>query len=163
MVTRTDFYLGAGPRAEWIGSLQFACHPDNLLKDHHGRAVLTALALPRYRDAVQDLLMRWPIKRLGVGHPHRHGWPWDWETSHCNDWIITFLGGPGGGVHMTAGGGDRWHRLDPDYPRPPLRCGPPDLAAWARDPAAPPAVTLPVFRSPGDPPTDYAHVLWHQP
>ncbi|MFD4252486.1 hypothetical protein ACFWQL_22350 [Amycolatopsis thermoflava] len=163
MVTRTDFYLGAGPRAEWIGSLQFACHPDNLLKDHHGHAALTAPALARYRDAIRDLLTRWPIERLGVGHPPRHGWPWDWDTSHCNDWIITFLSGPGGGVHKPAGGGTCWHRLDPDDPRPPLRCGPPDLAAWARDPAAPPAVTLPMFRAPGDPPTDYAHLLWHQP
>ncbi|WP_267284117.1 hypothetical protein [Amycolatopsis japonica] len=32
MVTRTDFYLDTGPTAHWLGSLQFACHPDNLLK-----------------------------------------------------------------------------------------------------------------------------------
>jgi hypothetical protein len=29
-------------------------------------------------------------------------------------WIITYLSGPESGVHMTAGGGDRWHRLDSD-------------------------------------------------
>ena len=124
MVTRTDFYAGAGPRAEWIGSLQFACHPDNLLKDYHGHTVLTALAVSRYREAVRELLARWPIRGLGVAHPPRHGWPWDWDTSHCNDWIITY----DQGVCMTAGGGDRWHRLDPDNPRPPLRCGPPGFA-----------------------------------
>jgi len=163
MVTRTDFYLGSGPAAEWIGSLQFACHPDNLLKDPHGRDALTAIEPSRYHAAVDELLMMWAINGLGVGHPTRHGWPWEWDTSHCNDWIITFLDGPEGGVHMMAGGGDRWHRLDPDDPRPPLRCGPPNWAAWLRDPGGAPAVPLPVYRQHDTPPTDYAHGLWQQP
>jgi hypothetical protein len=87
-----------------------------------------------------------------------NGWPWDWETSHCNAWIITY----DDGVRMTAGGGDRWHRLDPDDPRPPLRCGPPDFARWLRDPGGPPAVRLPAQRTSGAPVTDPGR-LWRQP
>ncbi|WP_242578947.1 hypothetical protein [Amycolatopsis sp. 195334CR] len=97
MSTRTDFYAGEGARAQWIGSLQFACHPDNLLKDFHGREALTAIAPSRYYVAVQDLLMMWAVRGLGAAHEPRHGWPWPWDTSHCNDWIITFLGRPAAG------------------------------------------------------------------
>lgn len=86
----------------------------------------------------------------------QHRRPWAWETSHRNDWIITHIGGPDGGVHKTAGGGDHSHRLDPDNPHPPLRCGPPHFAAWLRNPAAPPAVPLPVYRNPHPPTTEIA-------
>ncbi|MBB5856424.1 hypothetical protein ACFQ05_26455 [Amycolatopsis umgeniensis] len=157
MVTRTDFYLGTGPSATWLGSLQFGCHPDNLLKDPHGRAALTARQPTAYREAVRDLLLMWAVTGLGAAHEPRNGWPWDWDTSHRNDWIITHYDGA---VHMTAGGGDRWHRLDPDDPCPPLRCGPPDVARWLCDPGAPPALRLPTFRTPGvtDPVSS-----WQQP
>ncbi len=154
MTTRTDFYLGA----QWIGSLQFACHPDNLLKHPYGRAALTARLPSTYVSAVKDLLLMWAVEGLGAAHDPRNGWPWDWETSHCNDWIITY----DHGVRMTAGGGDRWHRLDPANPRPPLRCGPPDFARWLRDPDGPPAVRLPAQRTPGAPVTDPGR-LWRCP
>ncbi|MFI9452501.1 hypothetical protein [Amycolatopsis sp. NPDC052450] len=156
LVTRTDFYLGTGPTAHWLGSLQFACHPDNLLKLSHGRATLTAREPSAYRAVVKDLLLMWAVGGLGAAHEPRNGWPWDWESSHSNDWIITHFDGA---AHMTAGGGDRWHRLDPDDPRPPLRCGPPDFATWLRDPRAAPAVPLPVHRPPDSPATDYSHLL----
>lgn len=163
MATRTDFYLGSGPTAQWVGSLLFACHPDNLLKHEHGRAALTAREPSTYCEAVDELLMMWPVGGFGAAHAPRHGWPWDWETSHVNDWILTYLPGPDSGVHMTAGGGDRWHRLDPAEPRPPLRCGPPDFAAWLRDPSAAPAVPLPLYRACGTPSLDYSRALWRQP
>ncbi|WP_410647999.1 hypothetical protein [Amycolatopsis sp. cmx-4-54] len=157
MVTRTDFYLGTGPSATWLGSLQFVCHPDNLLKDPHGRTALTARQPTAYREAVRDLLPIWAVKEFGAAHEPRNGWPWDWDTSHRNDWIITHYDGA---AHMTAGGGDRWHRLNPDDPCPPLRCGPPDVARWLCDPGAPPALRLPTFRTPGvtDPVSS-----WQQP
>lgn len=98
----------------------------------------------------------WAVGGLGAAHEPRNGWPWDWESSHSNDWILTHFDGA---AHMAAGGGDRWHRLDPDDPRPPLRCGPPDFAAWLRDPRAAPAVPLPVHRPPDTPATDYSHLL----
>jgi hypothetical protein len=164
MGTRTDFYVDTGPTAEWIGSLQFGCHPDNLLKDWYGHAALTARTPAAYRAATGQLLFTWAVNGLGATHPPRHGWPWPWNTSHCNDWIVTFAdgdtaNGPDGdstgnvdsGVYMTAGGGYTWHRLDPDNPTPPLRCGPSNFAQWLSNPAAAPAVELPVYPGSGDP------------
>lgn len=156
MATRTDFYLGTGPNAQWGGSLMFACHPDNLLKVDDGRTALTSRSPAHFRKAVENLLTVWTIWPLGAAFLPRRGWPWAWATSHRNDWIITFRGGPDGGVHMTAGGGDCWHRLDPDHPRPPLRCGPSDFAAWLRNPTAPPAVPLPFYRPSTVPAIDLA-------
>lgn len=144
MTTRTDFYLGRGARAAWLGSLQFACHPDNLLKLPQGRDVLTATGEAAYRVTLTELLFRWPIEGLGAAHRAHNGWPWRSPTSHSGDWIITY----DDGVFMTAGGGPRWHRLDSADPRPPLACGPPNFAAWLRDPAAFPAVPLPDMHDP---------------
>jgi hypothetical protein len=42
MSAKTDFYLGRGPDAEWIGSLQWDCHPHNLLRVPPGHRALTA-------------------------------------------------------------------------------------------------------------------------
>lgn len=160
MATRTDFYFGTGATATWLGSLQFACHPDNLLKHPHGRAALTARRPSAYRAAVRELLLMWPVEGVGAAFEPRNGWPWHWETSHCNDWIVSFHDDA---VHLTAGGGDRWHRLDPDDPCPPLRCGPPDFARWLRYPGGAPAVRLPAFRVPGARTEDWRRVLWRLP
>jgi hypothetical protein len=190
MSTRTDFYVGTGTAAEWIGSLQFGCHPDALLQDWYGNAALTSRTETAYRDAVDQLLFTWAVNGLGAAHQPRHGWPWPWNTSHCADWIITWakrMNHPAEsgahattdvdadtgrqihavtstsedrGIYLTAGGGTTWHHLDPDDPRPPLRCGPPDFAHWLSDPAAPPAVTLPLHHDAPPPSTDTAYHWW---
>lgn len=188
MSTRTDFYVGTGSAAEWIGSLQFGCHPDALLRDWYGNAALRSRTEAAYRDAVEQLLFTWAVNGLGASHHPRHGWPWPWNTSHCADWIITWaeridpparvgttaatdadmgrnksaLAGTSGdrGIYLTAGGGITWHRLDPDDPRPPSRCGPPDFAHWLSDPAAPPALILPLHPDAPSPSNDTAYHWW---
>ncbi|SFO04897.1 hypothetical protein SAMN05421854_101431 [Amycolatopsis rubida] len=160
MATRTDFYVGTGTAASWIGSLQFACHPDNLLRHPDGHAALTARRPSAYRAAVRVLLTMWPVEGLGAAFEPRNGWPWYWETSHCNDWIVSYHDNA---VHLTGGGGDRWHRLDPEDPCPPLLCGPPDFARWLRDPGGEPAVRLPTYHAPGSRTEDWGSVLWRLP
>ncbi|HEY4024270.1 MAG TPA: hypothetical protein VGM75_36680 [Pseudonocardiaceae bacterium] len=191
MGTRSDFYVGTGTDAEWIGSLQFGCHPDALLKDWYGHAALTARTHNAYREAVDQLLFTWAVNGLGAAHRARYGWPWPWNTSHCNDWVLTFAdsiedSADGGkpadtdadtaretgvatgsaaarGIYLTAGGGSIWHYLDPEDPRPPLRCGPPNFAQWLSNPAAPPAVALPVHDGAASPGSDISHHWWRCP
>lgn len=154
MSTKTDFYLGRGHDAEWLGSLQWECEPDNLLRVPPGRLALTATDEPTYRAAVADLFITWETEELGVAYSRRTGWPWPWPTSHLNSWIVAFDPADNG-VFVTVGGGVRWERLDPRNPcEPPTDdLGPPDLEAWLRAPADPPSVPLPLMRDPGTGPT----------
>ena len=191
MGTRTDFYVGTGTNAEWIGSLQFGCHLDALLKDWYGHTALTARTHSDYRDAVEQLLFTWAVNGFGAAHQPRHGWPWAWNTSHCNDWIVTAtdrVDDPAHGrthtdadahthastgttdpatdpaaqhgIYVTAGGGAAWHHLDPDRPSLPERCGPANFAHWLLNPAAPPAVALPVHESAAPPSASPVYHWW---
>jgi hypothetical protein len=150
MSTKTDFYLGRGLGAEWVGALQQDCAPPNLLRVPPGRLALTATDEHTYRAAVADLFIVWETEGIGAAYPRRAGWPWPWPTSHVSSWIITF--DPlVGGVFATVGGGVCWARIDPRKPREPSTEGmePPDIEAWLRAPAAPPSVPLPLMRDPG--------------
>jgi hypothetical protein len=144
MSTKTDFYVGRGHDAEWLGSLQQDCVPANLLRIPFGRLALTATDEPTYRTAVDDLLVVWEAENFGAAYPRRTGWPWPWCTSHKSDWIITFDPAVGN-VFVTIGGGTRWKQLNPRVPQQPEidDLEPPDIDAWLRDPAAPPSVPLP--------------------
>ena len=112
MSTMTDFYLGRGDDAEWLGSLHWECDPANLLRVPPGRRALTATDEPTYRAAVADLFITWVTEELGAAYPRRTGWPWPWHTSHVNSWIVTFDPGECE-VFATTGGGVRWERLNP--------------------------------------------------
>lgn len=148
MSTKTDFYLGRGHDAEWLGSLQWECEPENLLRVPPGRLALTATDEITYRAAVADLFIVWETEDLGTAYPRRTGWPWPWATSHVSSWIVAFdPAAPG--VFLTVGGGVRWEPLDPRNPREPAEdIGPPDIKAWLRAPADPPSVPLPLMRDP---------------
>jgi hypothetical protein len=136
MSTKTDFYLGRGHDAEWLGSLQWECEPENLLRVPPGRLALTATDEPTYRAAVADLFIVWETEELGTAYPRRTGWPWPWATSHVSSWIVAFDPAAAPGVFLTVGGGVRWEPLDPRNPREPAEdIGPPDIYAWLRDPA----------------------------
>jgi hypothetical protein len=151
MSTKTDLYIGRGHDAEWIGSLQGECDPENMLRVPPGRLALTARDEATYRDAVQDLLTVWAVEEIGHAYPPRTGWPWPWPTSHVSSWIIAYDPDEAG-VFVTVGGGTRWERIDPRAPRPPANeddeLGPPDLQAWLDNPAAPPSVPMPLMRDP---------------
>ncbi|WP_020663107.1 hypothetical protein [Amycolatopsis benzoatilytica] len=148
MSSYTDFYLGRGEHAEWIGSLRGECCPDNFLAVPPLRLALTATDEDTVRAAVADALVVWEDERLGQGYRPELGWPWPWYSSHSSSWIIAF-DPEAQAVFVTVGGGVRWHRIDPADPRFPEGddpLGPPDIRAWLRDPAAPPSVPMPLMR-----------------
>ncbi|MBN6034142.1 hypothetical protein [Amycolatopsis sp. 195334CR] len=149
MSSYTDFYLGRGEHAEWIGSLRGECYPENFLAVPPVRLALTATEEGTFRAAIADALIVWEDECLGHGYRPELGWPWPWYSSHASSWIITF-DPEDAAVFATVGGGVRWHRLDPRNPWFPDSeddpLGPPDLAAWLRDPAAPPSVPMPLMR-----------------
>lgn len=149
MSTKTDFYIGRDDNAEWIGSLQWECDPENLLRVPPGRRALSATDETTYRDAIADLLTTWELDELGIAYPRRTGWPWPWHTSHVSSWIVTFDPADNG-VFVTVGGGVRWEQIDHHTPREPRTddVQPPDIEAWLRTPAAPPSVPLPLMRDP---------------
>ncbi|MFE0025470.1 hypothetical protein [Amycolatopsis sp. NPDC059021] len=148
MSSYTDFYIGRGEHAEWIGSLHGECYPDNFLAVPPVRLALTTTDENTFRAAVTDALVVWEDEHLGQGYRPDLGWPWPWYSSHNSSWIITF-DPEAVAVFVTVGGGVRWHRIDPHGPRFPEGddpLGPPDISAWLRDPAAPPSVPMPLMR-----------------
>ncbi|MEC3979916.1 hypothetical protein [Amycolatopsis sp. H20-H5] len=156
MSTTTDFYVGRGPDAEWIGSLQRDCEPDNILLVPPGRLALTTSTESTYRHAVEALLADWVTGNHGRSHRIVDGWPWPWPTSHVSSWIVIFDPGESA-VFTTVGGGTRWERIDPADPRQSANVddelGPPDLHSWLADPAAPPSAPMPrmLHPAPGNP------------
>ncbi|MFI5593669.1 hypothetical protein ACIA5G_52205 [Amycolatopsis sp. NPDC051758] len=148
MSSYTDFYVGRGENAEWIGSLQGECYPDNFLAVAPRRLALTTTKALTFRAAVTDTLDVWEDEGLGRAYRRESGWPWLWCSSHNSSWVITF--DPAAeAVFVTVGGGVRWHRIDPLDPRFPEGddpLGPPDIHAWLRDPVAPPSVPMPLMR-----------------
>ncbi|UUV28587.1 hypothetical protein NQK81_27830 [Amycolatopsis roodepoortensis] len=148
MSSNTDFYLGRGEDAEWIGSLHGECYPENFLAVPPLRLAVTATTEAIFRAAVADAFVVWEEERLGRAYRREGGWPWPWYSSHNSSWIITFDPGDGA-VFATVGGGVRWHRIDPSnpwFPEGDDPLGPPDLYAWLRKPAAPPSVPMPLMR-----------------
>ncbi|PPK63378.1 hypothetical protein V5P93_002347 [Actinokineospora auranticolor] len=123
MSTTTDFYVGRGSRAEWIGSLQWDCAPAGLIRVPPGRLALAATDESTYRAAVADLFVVWESENIGHAYPRRTGWPWRWHTSHHSTWIITFDPVTRRAL-STVGGGVRWEPATPhasrtDAPIPP--------------------------------------------
>jgi len=153
MSTKTDFYLGRGTTAEWLGSVARDATPQNLLAVPPGRLALTTTDEATYRDAIDDLITVWACEGLGEAYPRRGGWPWLSATSHRTDWIVAFDPDECA-VVVTVGGGVAWHRINPRCPCIPDGdgeddpLGPPDLRAWLADPAAPPSVPMPLMRDP---------------
>ncbi|VVJ22699.1 Uncharacterised protein [Amycolatopsis camponoti] len=148
MSSYTDFYLGRGEKADWIGSLRGECYPENFLVVAPLRMALTATDARTFRAAVTNTLNCWEAEHLGQAYHRELGWPWPWYSSHTSSWIITFDSDTEA-VFVTVGGGIRWHRINPHAPRFPEGedpLGPPDIHAWLRDPAAPPSVPMPLMR-----------------
>ncbi|SFO04838.1 hypothetical protein [Amycolatopsis rubida] len=146
MSSYTDFYVGRGGSAEWIGSLRGESCPDNVRAVPPLLLALTTTDEDVFRAAVADTLDVWEDERLGQGYRPGRGWPWPWHSSHFASWIVVFDPEPGA-VFVTVGGGTRWHRIDPRDPRFPDRgsAGTTDVSAWQRDRAAPPSVPMPLM------------------
>ncbi|WP_241832828.1 hypothetical protein [Amycolatopsis sp. CB00013] len=90
MSSNTDFYLGRGDEAEWIGSLHGECYPENFLAVPPVRLAITATDETVFREAVADAFDVWEEESLGHVYHRKGGWPWPWYSSHNSSWIITF-------------------------------------------------------------------------
>ncbi|SER91730.1 hypothetical protein [Actinokineospora terrae] len=116
MSTTTDFYVGRGARAEWIGSLQRECAPVSLIRVPPGRLALAATDESIYRAAIADLFVVWESEGIGHAYPRRTGWPWPWHNSHHSTWIVTFDPVIRRAL-ATVGGGVRWELATPHASR----------------------------------------------
>lgn len=95
MGTRSDFYVGRGPGAEWLGSLALDGYPDG-----RPACLLGETTEAGFRAAVTALL----AARPDATAPGQ-GWPWPWENSRLTDWAYAFDGGLVWGSRF----GGPWH------------------------------------------------------
>ena len=82
MGTRADFYVGRGPKAEWIGSIAWDGHDDTVLE---GLGLGKASDESDWRDRVAKML----ASRDDATTPDK-GWPWPWEDSSTTDYAYAF-------------------------------------------------------------------------
>jgi hypothetical protein len=80
MANKADFYIGRGPMAEWVGSIQWDGYRDGL-----PRTVLEAETEEEYRAAVASFLKG----RADSVTPEK-GWPWPWEDSRGTNYAYAF-------------------------------------------------------------------------
>ncbi len=83
MGTRSDFYVGKGPEAEWLGSVAWDGYPSGIDK-----AVLEAKTEADYRTALEAFSQT----RKDFTSPEM-GWPWPWDDSCTSDYAYTFADG----------------------------------------------------------------------
>lgn len=97
MGTRADFYVGAGPDAEWLGSIAYDGYRIDEMEARHATkdadcaacwAIKNAKSEQDFREAVADLLGQNDDATM----PDQ-GWPWPWETSDTTDYAYCFDGG----------------------------------------------------------------------
>lgn len=129
MGTRSDYYIGRGPNAEWLGSLAWDGMPASV-KGYDG--VLTATDEGAFRKAVSAML----AERKDATLPEQ-GWPWPWNDSRTTDWAYAF----DAGVVYASDFGREWfvvaeilpngHPPESYYDRPKTACFP-DMEARKR-------------------------------
>lgn len=85
MGTRADFYVGAGQKAEWIGSVAWDGYEWGDDMKEKTTAICAATTEDEFRKAVKDEL----DSREDATNPE-DGWPWPWETSDTTDRTVYF-------------------------------------------------------------------------
>ena len=82
-MTRADFYVGRGPKAEWLGSIAADGYPQGIPKE-----LLASSDERQFRSEVRKFM-------AGRGDSTRpkDGWPWPWEDSKTTDYAYAFENG----------------------------------------------------------------------
>lgn len=109
MGTRADFYVGRGPKAEWIGSVAYDGFPfltKAAVGNHEG--ILTAETESGFRNAVTKMLRSREDATLPA-----QGWPWPWEDSGTTDYAYAFDDGE---VWVSAFG-CKWFKIREGEPQ----------------------------------------------
>jgi len=80
-MTRGDFYIGTGPDARWIGSVNHDAFPDVIPCD-----IITQVNPIMFEEAVLEFL------KNDKGYIRQNGdkWPWPWQDSHLTDYTYMF-------------------------------------------------------------------------
>lgn len=81
MGTRADFYVGRGPKAEWLGSIAWDGYPAG-----NPKTILTITDEAKFRDGVTAILNG----DHGSGTKPEQGWPWPWDDSNTTDYAYAF-------------------------------------------------------------------------
>lgn len=81
MGTRADFYIGVGPKAEWLGSVAWDGDEWHENKDS---TIAQAITETEFRTAVESLHDRDDFTKP------EQGWPWPWEDSNTTDYAYCF-------------------------------------------------------------------------
>ena len=82
MGTRADFYIGTGPKAEWLGSVGWDGYE---WAQDKGCPLMRAKNADEFRAAVKKI----SELRDDWTSPDQ-GWPWPWDTSHTTDYTYSF-------------------------------------------------------------------------
>lgn len=79
---KADFYVGMGPGAEWIGSVERCGEIWTLSRD-----ILIQVSRMMYEESVLDYI------RLcgGIVGDHICKWPWDWDDSRMTEYSYIFI------------------------------------------------------------------------
>ncbi len=83
MGTRSDYWIGRGLEAEWLGSLGWDGHPESV-----DPAVLKATDEQSFRAAVKSMLTE-----SDDGTTPEMGWAWPWADSCLTDYAYAFDNG----------------------------------------------------------------------
>jgi hypothetical protein len=84
--TRSDFYVGVGEKAEWIGSYAWDGNPGSIHEDIPLDVFVTE---EDYRSQVKNYL----AQHGGDATYPENGWPWPWEDSGTTDYAYMWLEG----------------------------------------------------------------------
>lgn len=81
MGTRSDYYVGRGENAEWLGSLCWDGFPDS-----HAKPLAEITDEATYRAKVAEIL---EAEKDQATLPAM-GWPWPWDDSQTTDFAYAF-------------------------------------------------------------------------
>jgi hypothetical protein len=80
MGTRADFYVGRGPKAQWLGSVAYDGHPENF------KGIIYA---PKNEKEFEKAVLAELADRDDATLP-KDGWPWPWRDSHLTDYTYAW-------------------------------------------------------------------------
>jgi hypothetical protein len=84
MATRSDFYVGSGKTAEWLGSVAFDGYE---WAEDESCPLMVAKSEDDFRATVASILAGRPDATVPSD-----GWPWPWDDSSITDYAYYFDG-----------------------------------------------------------------------
>ena len=89
MGTRSDFYLGRGEQAEWLGSIAWDGYPEGIVPKEGawpaGKHLFEAKTEQEFRERLEVFF----AGRDDVRRPE-DGWPWPWANSLTTNYAYAF-------------------------------------------------------------------------